>query len=101
MSLAMTCGARQRGQQVHHGTCYDAYMPRTTLVLDSDATIKAKAYARRHGITLGEAVSDLVKRGAERPLVIEDRNGFPVVCLPADSPTVAAAAVKRALEDFP
>jgi len=76
-------------------------MPRTTLVLDSDATTKAKAYARRHGITLGEAVSDLVKRGAERPLVIEDRNGFPVVCLPADSPTVAAAAVKRALEDFP
>jgi hypothetical protein len=35
-------------------------MPRTTLQLEGDAIATAKAHARRHGMTLGEAVSDLV-----------------------------------------
>jgi hypothetical protein len=61
----------------------------------------AKAHARRHRLTLGAAVSDLVKRGADRPLLTEGRNGFAVVRLPPDSPVVTTEAVTRALEDVP
>lgn len=38
---------------------------RTTLNLAEDALIAAQALARRRRISLGEAVSELVRRGAE------------------------------------
>lgn len=40
---------------------------RTTLNLAEDALIAAQTLARRRGISLGEAVSELVRRGANAP----------------------------------
>ena len=76
-------------------------MPRTTLQLEEDAMAAAKAHAARHRLTLGQAVSELVRQAAERPLVTEDRSGLRVVRLSQRSPKVTAALVDRLREDLP
>ena len=76
-------------------------MPRTTLNIEVDAIRVAKVHAKRHDLTLGQAVSHLVRRGAERPIVTDERNGFAVVRLPKGSPTVTAASIDRFLEELP
>jgi hypothetical protein len=76
-------------------------MPRTTLFLEDEAMRMAKAHARRHRLTLGQAVSDLVRLGIERPLVTEDRNGFRVVRLGRRSPKVTMASVNALRDDLP
>lgn len=76
-------------------------MPRTTLQLEDDAMKVAKAHAARHRITLGQAVSTLVRQGAERPMVTVERNGFRVLRLNRRSPTVTAAQVDKLLDELP
>lgn len=79
---------------------YDAVMPRTTLSLDSDVLELAREHARRRGHSLGEAVSELVRRGARRELSLEHSGPFAVVRLPSDSPVVTPEHVTRALDDL-
>jgi len=76
-------------------------MPRTTLQIEDDAMKVAKAHAERHRLTLGQAVSELVRQAAERRLVTEDRNGLRVVRLNRRSPKVTTALVDRLREDLP
>ena len=76
-------------------------MSRTTLTIEDDAMRVAKMYASRHRMTLGQAVSELVRQAAERSLVTEDRNGLHVVRLNRRSPTVTAALVDRLREELP
>ncbi len=61
----------------------------------------AKEHAARHGISLGKAVSELVRQGAERPLVTDMHNGFPVVRLSGKPQKVTSEQVKRLLEEWP
>jgi len=76
-------------------------MARTTLQLEEDAMKVAKAYAERHRLTLGQAVSDLLRRAAERPLVTEERTGLRVLRLNRRSPKVTAARVDQLREELP
>lgn len=76
-------------------------MPRTTLQLEDDAMKVAKAHAERRRLTLGQAVSELVRIAAERPLMTEERSGLRVVRLNRRSPTVTAARVDRLREELP
>jgi uncharacterized protein YbbK (DUF523 family) len=76
-------------------------MPRTTLQLEDDAMKVAKAHARRHRVTLGQAVSELVRKAAERPLVTEERSGLRVLRLHRRSPKVTAAQIDQLREDVP
>jgi hypothetical protein len=76
-------------------------MPRTTLLLEDDALKVARAHAARHGLTIGEAVSDLVRKAADRPLVTDDRNGLKVVRLGRRSPRVTTAQVDELREELP
>jgi hypothetical protein len=76
-------------------------VPRTTLHLEDDAIKVAKAHAQRHRLTLGQAVSELVRKGAERPLVTEERSGLRVLRLSRRSPKVTAARVDQLREDVP
>jgi hypothetical protein len=76
-------------------------VPRTTLHLEDDAITVARTHARRHRLTLGQAVSELVRMAAERPLVTEDRSGLRVLRLNRRSPKVTAAQVDRLREDVP
>ena len=76
-------------------------MPRTTLQLEDDAFLVAKAHAARHRITLGQAVSTLVRQGAERPMVTVERNGFRVLQLDRRSPRVTALQIDKLLDELP
>jgi hypothetical protein len=76
-------------------------VPRTTLQLEEDAMKLAKAHAERHRLTLGQAVSDLVRKAAERPLVTEERSGLRVLRLNGRSPKVTTARVDQLHEDLP
>ena len=76
-------------------------MPRTTLQLEDDAMTVAKAHAQRHRLTIGQAVSDLVRKAAELPLVTDERSGLRVLRLNRRSPKVTAARVDELREDLP
>jgi hypothetical protein len=76
-------------------------VPRTTLHLEDDALKVAKAQAARHRLTLGQAVSDLVRKAADRPLVTEERSGLRVLRLNRRSPKVTAARVDELREELP
>ena len=76
-------------------------MPRTTLQLEDDAMKLAKSHAERHRLTLGQAVSELVRQAADRPLVTEDRSGLRVLRLSRRSPRVTSELVDRLREDLP
>lgn len=76
-------------------------MPRTTLNLEDDALKTAKTHAQRHRLTLGQAVSELVRQAAERPLATEARNGLQVVRLGRRSRRVTRALVDQLREELP
>ena len=76
-------------------------MPRTTLQIEDDAMIVAKKHAERHRLTLGEAVTDLIRRAAEHPVVTDERNGLKVVRLNRRSPKVTTALVERLRDELP
>lgn len=72
---------------------------RTTLNLDDDVLQLLKSYASDRSIALGEAASELVRRGFEAPLHMRLENGFYVVDLPQDEPKVSSERVRELLED--
>jgi hypothetical protein len=76
-------------------------MPRTTLQIEVDAMRVAKAHAARHRMTLGQAVSTLVRQGAERPMQTVERNGLRVLRLNRRSSRVTAAHVDRLRDELP
>ncbi|MGH9644479.1 MAG: hypothetical protein ACRD3Q_18915 [Terriglobales bacterium] len=76
-------------------------MPRTTLFIEDDAMKAAKRHAARHGLSLGEAVSELVRQGAEKPLILEKRDGVYVPKLTGRSPKVTTELVNKLREDIP
>ena len=61
----------------------------------------AKVHAARHRLTLGEAVSELVRQGADRPVTTDTRTGLRVVRLNGRSPRVTTSQVERLREDMP
>jgi hypothetical protein len=75
-------------------------MPRTTLQIEDDALRVAKAHASRHDLTLGQAVSELLRLAAGRPLVTHARNGLQLVQLSRRSPKVTTALVDKLRDDL-
>lgn len=71
---------------------------RTTVNLDDDVLQMAKQYARNRALGLGQAVSELVRRGINASRPTRTVNGLLVFDLPADSPRVTTEDV-RTLED--
>jgi len=74
---------------------------RTTLTIEEDALELARMLARRRRLTLGKAVSELVRRGARQMVATETRHGLEVVRLPADFSPVTSARVDELLEELP
>jgi hypothetical protein len=72
---------------------------RTTLNLDDDALEIVRKYSEARSLALGEAVSELVRKGAKAPLEMKMVNGFWAVALPKGGRKIAAEQVKRLLED--
>ncbi len=74
---------------------------RTTLTLEDDALEAAKALARRRRVTLGKAVSELVRRGARQMLATDTRHGLEVVKLRPGSAPVTSSRVAELLDEVP
>jgi hypothetical protein len=72
---------------------------RTTLTLDDEAFSKARAYAQARDLKLGQAVSELIRRGTAEKLPLKKKNGAWVFVLPPDTPKVTARQVKDMMED--
>jgi hypothetical protein len=68
---------------------------RTTLTLDDGILELAARQAKARGLSLGKAVSDLVRRGLNAPTPTTDKDGLVVFQLPADSPEVTTDDVRR------
>lgn len=68
---------------------------RTTLTLDDDSFEIARRFAKGRRISLGKAVSDLLRRSVTRPHPTKQINGLTVFDLPVDSPAVTSEQVKR------
>lgn len=74
---------------------------RTTLTLADDALDLARKLAHRRRVSLGAAVSELVRSGAQRPVPTTERQGLTLVRLPVGSPRVTVGAVDELIEDLP
>lgn len=72
---------------------------RTTLNLEEDVFSEVKRYADARSVSLGRAVSDLIRRGLSTPVQTRLVNGIHVVVLPANSAPVDSGHVKQLAED--
>ena len=68
---------------------------RTTLALDDDILELAARQAKLRGVSLGKAVSDLMRRGLSATTPSLDKDGLVVFQLPKDSPQVTTEDVRR------
>ena len=73
---------------------------RTTLNLDDDIVKAARSIARSRSISVGDAVSELARRGLEAENRITCEGGIPVFNVPPDAPPITLEDVKR-IEDIP
>jgi hypothetical protein len=73
---------------------------RTTISLDDDIVPQVKTYAESRDISVGKAVSELVRRGLHAPLQTRVVNGFHVVELPVGSPPVSSEHVRKLEEEL-
>jgi hypothetical protein len=79
---------------------FDASFMRTTLTLDDDVLIRAKALARQRDKTLGEVVSDLLRRGLSsgaKPAIM--RSGLRLFPVRRGAGQVTPEVVKQLLEE--
>ena len=68
---------------------------RTTLGLRSDAHDAVKHFAEEHSVSMGEAASELIMRGASRPLATRIVNGLHIPILPPGGEKVTSELVKK------
>jgi len=72
---------------------------RTTLAIDDDVLIAAKAIAREQRRSLGEVVSELARRALPRPETAACRNGIPLLARAAGAPIVTLDTVNALRDD--
>jgi hypothetical protein len=68
---------------------------RTTLNLDDDVFQRVRTYAENRSLTMGKALSELVRRGLSAPPKTRVVNGLVVFDVPEDSEPVTSELVKR------
>ena len=74
---------------------------RTTLSLDDDVLLAAKAIAGQQGRSLGDVVSELARRTLQRPVAKAERNGIPLLTSRSDSPPVTMDLVNALRDETP
>jgi hypothetical protein len=74
---------------------------RTTLSIDDDIVAQARALSQRDGRTLGEVISDLARKGLERPLVGGMRNGILLLSTEGRQGTVTLDLVNELRDELP
>jgi hypothetical protein len=71
---------------------------RTTLTIDDDVLVAAKALAAQRNRSLGEIISELARNSLRRPRGGGERNGVPLLTPKEDAPPVTLEIV-NALRD--
>jgi hypothetical protein len=72
---------------------------RTTLTIEDDAFQTAQAYADARSLKLGQAVSELIRRGTADRLPMKLKNGVWVFDPPSGTPKVTARQVRELMDD--
>ena len=73
-------------------------MMRTTLSIDDDVLLAAKAIARQKNRTIGKVVSELARNALRPPVAAAERNGVPL--LPVRRPdAIVTPEIVNALRD--
>lgn len=72
---------------------------RTTITLEDDAFATASAYARARALKLGQAVSELIRRGSADKLPLKQIDGVWVFDVPADTAPLTARQVQQMLDE--
>ncbi|MBI3987909.1 MAG: type II toxin-antitoxin system VapB family antitoxin [Lentisphaerae bacterium] len=76
---------------------------RTTLTIDDELLAAARSLARDKSESIGEAVSELIRRGLSATPGVRKAprdSGFPVFSVPSGAPPITLEDVRRA-EDVP
>lgn len=79
--------------------CLGVLIMRTTITLEDDAFATARAYAQARALKLGQAVSELIRRGSTERLPLKQKDGVWVFDLPPDTPRVTAQRVQQMLDE--
>ena len=74
---------------------------RTTLAIDDDVLIAAKAIAKQQNRSLGEVVSDLARRALRRPESSATRNGIQLLPRRAGQVVVTLETVNALRDESP
>lgn len=74
---------------------------RTTLSIDDDVLVSAKAIARQQNRNVGEVISELARRSLQRKTEGGERNGVPLLAGRADSPLITLELVNRLRDEAP
>lgn len=74
---------------------------RTTLSIDGDVLVAAKAMAEQENRSLGEVISDLARRALRRPASHSERNGIPLLSTRPDAAPVTLEIVNVLRDDLP
>jgi hypothetical protein len=74
-------------------------MVRTTLKIDDDVLEAARCIADDQGISVGQVMSRLARRGLEPRPESRGRGRFPTFSVPRSAPPITSDMVSRALED--
>ena len=76
-------------------------MMRTTLAIDDDVLVAAKAIARQQRKSVGEVVSDLARRSLRSPSAPVVRNGIPLLPVPEAAAAVTLETVNALSDEMP
>lgn len=74
---------------------------RTTLAIDDDILLAAKALATQQRRSVGEVISDLARRSLHRPQGGGERNGIPLLSVKPASTPVTLDLVNALRDDLP
>jgi len=74
---------------------------RTTLAIDDDVLIAAKAIARQQRRSIGEVMSDLARRALRPPQAPTARNGIPLLPVSDEAIVVTLDTVNMLRDELP
>ncbi len=74
---------------------------RTTLAIDDDVLIAAKAIAQQQHRSIGKVVSELARRALHRPQPPTMRSGIPLLPRGDDQPIVTLETVNALRDELP
>ena len=74
---------------------------RTTLAIDDDVLLAARAIARQHNQTIGQVVSELARRSLRPPAPSTERNGVPLLPVRRRDAVVTLDIVNTLRDELP